>query len=63
MRTFKLLILGLILCFTANLSAQTINRAVRTSPKLSIKAPNDCKSVFRPSLKGTVREPNHKVTN
>ncbi len=62
MRTFKLLILGLILCFSANLSAQTLNRAVRTNPKLSIKSIDNCKSVLRPSLKGTVREPNHQVS-
>ena len=62
MKTLKFLILGLVLSLTFSAQAQISPQRVKINPKLTIKPPV-CKDAMSVSLKGSVREPNHSITN
>jgi len=69
MKTFNLLILGILLLLTESLSAQRLITSPTSSSIRKIKPafvkktnPNNCNSFLPVSLKGTVKNPNHTLS-
>ena len=63
MKTLKFLILGLVLSLTFSVNAQISKpRVAKINPKFTVKPPV-CKETMRVPLKGSVREPNHTITD